>query len=401
MILLITLRHPGPLQAIASILPTLRTTFLNVVLVITDFALECAQNRFVKQIEGLSVYYYNCGRWKKTTVTHDTRIIQSGITEFERIEEKGFGQMIKDIEAILKKENPDIILRTTPAMKYGVDEAVGRAAAELDISSRMRCYQEIYDCGIDLGEMKTPVGVVDCKAAKRLQLQGIDSFVVGWMNQAVFETFGSYDLVRIQIRGRLGLDDKDQVILYCMVASGDVQSEMEHFRHFLKQIKSTCVRAYIRFHPRNSNEYRQNLLNMAEAEGAVIEVADYLSMEQVLAFPDYIVSAGSAMNLDALQYQILSGSIELKTLSIYTIDRETKAILYNIFGMETQPYMEEGMGSLILDGIGYIERITSVSEQERKQLYKEVNEMFCMPLAKVKERFLLYLLDKARLGGEG
>lgn len=391
--LLITLRHPGPLQAIAAILPELRNSFPEVIFVITDAALEIAQNRFGKQIEGLSVYYYDSGRWKKKAVTQDKRILQSGITEFEGIEEKGFRQMINDMKVILEKENPDIVLRTTPAMKYGVDEAVGRAAAEQNILSRMRCYQEIYDCGIDLTEMKTPIGVVDLKAAKRLRHQGIDSFVVGWMNQMIFETYDSYELVRTRTRARLGLEDVDRAIVYCMVASGNFQSESNHFRHFLEQIGLVCVRVFVRFHPRNSDEYRHHFLNMAKAARVEIAMTDQLSMEQILAFPDFIISAGSTMNLDSLQYQMVSGVEQLKTLSIYTRDKETKAVLHTALGVETQPYMEEGMGSLILDGAGYVNQIASISDEEKKQLYEEAKEMYGIPLTKVKERFLLYLLD--------
>lgn len=396
MVVLITLRHPGPLQAIAAMLPTLKDASINVVLICTDSALECAQNRLEKQIEGLMVYYFR-GCWIKSIITSKNRLTQSGLTEFKRVEEKGFVHMVNDMKFILQKEEPDVILRTTPAMNYGVDEAVSRAASELEMMDRMRCYQEIYDCGMDLGEMKNPVAVVDRKAAERLKRHGIDSFVVGWMNRAIFEAYDPYGLVRAWTRAKLGLNDMDQAILYCTVASGNNEAEFTHFRHFLEQVSSVNVRAYIRFHPRNSDGYRHDFLKMVKAISTEIEVVDCLSVEQSLAFPDYVISAGSAMNLDVLQYQIVSGIATLNTLSIYIKDKETKAILYTALGVQTQPYMEEGMGSLILDGDGYLTRVANVSEKERRQLYDEANEMFGLPSAKVKERFLIYLLNKTEL----
>lgn len=395
---LITLRHPGPLQAIVAILPELRNTFSEVMLVITDVALEIAQSRFEKQIEGLAIYYFDRDQWKKTIVGGAKKIFQSGITEFDDIAEKGFRQMVNDIKEIIEKENPDIILRTTPAMKYGVDEAVCRAAAEEDIMDRMRCYQEIYGCGIDLKELKTPVGVVDVKAAKKLRDQGISSFVIGWMNQAVFEKYDSYETVRTRTRAQLGLRDTDRAILYCTVASGNSQSELGHFWHFLEQMLSSCARAYICFHPRNTDEYQKQFLNLAKVAGVKISVTNHLSMEQRLAFSDFIISAGSAINLDLLQYQLLSGVKQLKTLSIYTRDKETRSVLHTAFGIEIPPYMEMGMGSLILDGTEYITQIDHISDVVKKQLYEDAKEMFGIPLTKVKERFLMYLFDNMKLG---
>lgn len=78
-----------------------------------------------------------------------------------------------------------------------------------------------------------------------------------------------------------------------MTASGDIDAELKIFSRFLSAIQKQ--RLFIKMHPRNTKEEKQRYLDLLK--DTPYETADTLRYEEVLAFPDYIISPASAVNV--------------------------------------------------------------------------------------------------------
>lgn len=385
--ILITLRHPGPTQAIMAILPELEKDGHEIQLVLTDVALVVAGERYQKILQGKSIYFFRENTWVKKSGML-TGMTQKGKTEFEEEYDIRYLELVEDMKRLIQIEMPDVILRTTPVSGYGVDEAITRAANELGVGGKIRCYQEIYDCGMDLEKVEAPIGVVDKKAAERLSRKGIEAVVIGWMNQTLFLSYISFEKARKKGRKALNIVDEERTFLYCAVASGNEQAELDHFRCFIHAIKKG--RVFIKFHPRNSEQYQQKFMEL-DKEHKVFKIQG-MEIECVLAVSDYLISPGSTVNLDCLQYQIISGMKMLKTISIYINDQHSKDIIASVFGCDVQPYMENGMGSIIMNSFKELNNLEDDIEQKKLELYEEAVALFGTDIFEGKQRFIHYIV---------
>ena len=385
--ILITLRHPGPVAAVMEFVQTIDQK-MEIIFVLSDAALQLMQDRYHKILKRHSFYYFQ-NEWLKETKT-DIAKEQRGKTEFNSMKEQGFCKLQQEMKQIILQESPDIILRTTPALKFGVDEAITSAANEIGSGKKIRCYQEIYDCGMDLEQIKVPIAVVDEIAKMRLQKRKVEAIPIGWMNQSSFQGYPNYCLVREQIRNKLGISEQETVIIYCTVASGNDKAEKKHFQGVAKHKGNR--RMYLKFHPRNAEVYKREMLKIANQYG--VAEAKNFEMEEVLAVADVIISSGSAIQFDCLQYQVISKIDVLKTNSVFVVDANTKEIMQTVFQCDIQPYMEEGMGSIILGSFAELENLEEKLQQEKIKVTREAYSIFHLEMDQVKENFLKYLFEE-------
>lgn len=385
--ILVTLRHPGPVAAIMEIVRELQNKGIEVILILSDSALQIVQKMYLKYVDGIAFYYFD-NDWTKDTLSNVERI-QVGCTEFESMDSKEFMSFKEKLAEIINMEKPDIILRTTTALKYGVDEAITSAANEMGLGKKIRCYQEIYDCGMDLEQIEGPIAVVDEIAKERLSKRNVKSVPIGWMNQVSFSQYGDFESVRELIRQEMQISSDEFVVLYCCTASGNDKAEENHFENVVKHLGNKKI--YVKFHPRNSEQYRKRIMHISQKYG--VEEAGDLKMEEALSFADVIISPGSVINLDCLQYQIVSGIKEIKTYSVFVNDDNVKRIMNDVFGTESQPYMETNMGSVSLDSFDELESLEEIIRKQKSQLYSEAMKMFGTDLKKTKENFIKYIKE--------
>lgn len=122
-----------------------------------------------------------------------------------------------------------------------------------------------------------------------------------------------------------------------------------------------------------------------------MRILDDLSYDGALSFSDYLVSAASAMNQDALQYQIFCGQVQLKTLSIYTQGAYTRRILESTTISANYPASIEGMGSKIIAEDHLKEEQYHVEDEERNRYSKEAEKRFGIKIEESIRRFYEYL----------
>lgn len=386
--LLITLRHPGPTQVIASILSTLQKRYKKVAVVASDTALILIQERFNRYIHGIDLYYSRNGAWQILSENCLDRVpVRGDNLEFESQYDEGYKNLVFSFSKLLKEYNPDIVLRTTPAMKWGIDEALVEACKKSGINCSYRCYQEYYGCGINLESFPYAVATIDKYAQALLREKEVKSIVTGWLNQTVFKEYRPYEEARAQTRAQLGLKEIDIAILYCTVASGNIDAELKHFYLFLQSVKSP--RIYIKFHPRNTEYERRSY--MVQAINKECICVDMFSIDGVLAFPDFTVSVASAINLDMLEYQVMAQLPVLKCVSVFTKGILTESILLSAIGEKSIPISQSGMGSLIVDEYNYENIFNCSIEQQKVWLYECAKRIFDVSAEKSINRFLKYL----------
>jgi hypothetical protein len=386
--LLITLRHPGPAQSIISVLPSLTKTYETVAVVATDTALLLLQERYSQYLNDVILYYCEKGIWSMIPKNCPQFLPVTGdCLEFKSQYEKGYQSLIVNLSDLLKQYQPDIVLRTTPATKWGVDEALAEACRCARIECTYRCYQEYYNCGMNLESFPYVIATIDEHAQALLKQKGIESTVIGWLNQAVFNGYRSYKEARKQTRKQLGLTQNDMAVLYCTVDSGDLDAELKHYSLFLKAFTNFCT--YIRFHPRNQEQERQQYIALTNNKECVC--VDNLSMDGVLAFPDVMVSAASAINLDMLQYQAMYQISPLQGVSVFTKGIWTEAIILAATGQKSLPTTKHCMGSLIIDENSYEGFFNYLTKQKKLWLYDCVKKTFGVSNNKNTKLFLDYL----------
>lgn len=384
--ILITVRHPGPAQTIAAIIPFLAEYYDRVILVASDAALLMLQERFSSILSMVDLYYRGNGRW----TLYDGRwnnLIKGDIMEYSSENDCGFLELIEELAILIQSCQADVVLRTTPALNWGVDEAVILACVKKKLTVKCCCYQEDYGCGVGLEQVPNSIAVIDLMAKKYLEKRNISAIVIGVLNQNLFKKFRPYQEARRQTRKKLGIVDREIVVLYCMGASGDKEAEMEHFLLFLESIGSQPV--FLRFHPRNTEEERSLYREISYSRS--VRILDDLSYDGALSFSDYLVSAASAMNQDALQYQIFCGQVQLKTLSIYTQGAYTRRILESTTISANYPASIEGMGSKIIAEDHLKEEQYHVEDEERNRYSKEAEKRFGIKIEESIRRFYEYL----------
>jgi hypothetical protein len=185
----------------------------------------------------------------------------------------------------------------------------------------------------------------------------------------------------------LGLNEKDSAVLYCSVASGNINAEIEHFRLFLQAANSQ--RVYIKFHPRNQPRERSRY--WAQAGDRAVFCVDSFSVDGVLAFTDFMVSAASAINLDMLEYQVMARLSQLHGVSVFTKGLATESILISALGEKSVPIAQPGMGSFIVDEESYDHIFESTTNRQKAWLYDCAKRIFDDSADKSIQRFLNYL----------
>lgn len=338
--LLITLRDPGPAQAIFSAISYIENEY-DVYIIATSAALNLIFSRYENKITN---------RIKVFTVYKNRCEIVKNITDFGNkyiyvFKEKGkqyylFVKCLIDFLNILK---PEIILRTTPSKDYGIDEAIVDAYNGSLITSKMKCYQDYYDCGMDLENFPGEIATVDAIAKKRLNEYGIISETVGWLSQFDFFKFDNFIISRKKARKKLNLKE-EKAILYCTSASGNINAELLHFKMLLKYKRHTDA-LFIRFHPRNSYKEKKQYYKILHYHNVIC--VDNLKYEELLSFPDILISAASQINIDLIQYQIASQIKIPKCISIYTKGKITDEIIIAAIGKNNNSINFNELGILL------------------------------------------------------
>lgn len=360
--ILISVRHPGPAQAVIPVLKWIDREYEEVITVLSGKATEFVKSNFYEDMDERTVYLFSNGEWIKKQF--DITSVSEELCEYDSTESEEFEHLVEAMAEILKEEQPDVILRTTPAIDFGTDEAITIATDRLGMSDRLRCYQECYDCGQLLDNLTYPVAVVDKIAKERMERRGIGAVVAGWMLQGVFAKYRDYDVSRSGARARMGLAENDTAYLYCMIASGDFEAEKRHFKFFLDSIGDR--RFWILFHPRNTKQQKDEYLSMAA--NLDYQVVKEMERDEILSFSDMIISLGSAINIDAIQYQIYCRCEKMNTVSVYTYGDVTRSVFRRVFGEDSQPFSEENRGSVIVDETNY----DMIFEDEHKICRKEL-----------------------------
>ncbi len=308
---------------------------------VTDSALPFLYDRYGTMLDGMDIYRRQGGRW--VAADRESCGVQD-VSEFPSREHEGYAALVDSIAELLRVFRPDILLRTTPAIHYGVDEAAVEAALREGIPCRFFCYQEYYGCGKALHSFPGTVLTADAEAAALLRRDGVDSVPIGWLSRLNYPDYPDIAHVRAETRARLSLFETDVALLYCATASGAFEAEREIFSNLASRVGQ--ARLYLKLHPRNTQSERQQYRAMLPPGGICLEGG--LSYGALLSFADYIVSPASAINVDALSYQLASSPSVPHAVSIYTSGECTRAIVRRATGLDQLPPGLPGHGSLIL-----------------------------------------------------
>lgn len=353
----------------------------------TDSALPFMYERYQPERFSIDIYYRLNDKWRLSEHTLPQR---QDVSAFSSANENGFAVLISSMTNIIREISPDVILRTTPATHYGIDEAVAEAVKEAGTPCRMLCYQDYYGCGHALKNFNGTILTLDKEASHLLLRDGIRSIPIGWLSMLNYLQLPSYSTVREKTRCKLHAEPDQILLLYCMTASGDIDAESEIFSRFLsRNHENQKQRLFIKTHPRNSKAEIQRYL--ALLKNTSYETADTLRYEEVLAFPDYIISPASAVNVDALSYQICNGLHELKTISVYTEGVYTCRLIQKATGYSSLAPGRRGNGSLIAEENF---RGTVFNQPERdmqRRLFQEAKNFLGGNINEIIEAFMKHL----------
>lgn len=367
--ILITLRHPGPVQSIAAVLPYLAKHY-NVTVVATDAGLSTLIMRFREQIDNIQIYYLYHNQWKLySKQCEDWK--KADKAEFDW-EDAKLNQLRNKLAELIEFIHPDVVLRTTPTIKMGIDEIVADVCGRISLDIRCLCYQEDYGCGINLGSVPNPVAVVDRHAQNMLEEVAINSVVVGWLGQNIYQYYTPYNVARSLARQKLGIYDYECVILYSLGASRSFELDLEHFKTVLNQI-SKC-KIYYKFHPRNTANQRRLIQDVAKDKA--IMLPETISYDEAISFPDFILSVASALNQDSLQYQIECHEEKLNTISVYTKGTISSGILISTIGVSELPHIRDGMGSVIINEENISDNAFTFESVHPERLFSEAKVRF-------------------------
>lgn len=384
--LLITLRHPGPVQAIMSVLPDLVRKY-KVYIVASNSGIDFLISRYGKNLNQAEVYYSQNGEWVKYKVGTDVE--NSDNLEFIPTETKGIRELTLRLANLIDSCSIDLVLRTTPAINWGLDEVSANACNISQHRAKCFCYQEDYACGNNLDSVTNPIAVVDHVAGRIINSHGLEYVVVGWLGQSMFSNFSPYRKARASIRSQLRLDEKAKVILYSFGASGKLERDLEHFKLFLT---IEGCKLFYRIHPRNTDQEQEAINNVAA--GKAKQLPRHFCYESALSFADYIISVASAMNQDALQYQLESGEKELNTISVYTRGEISDSIIFAALGKKDIPQHENNMGNLIIQESKLCAFSFQISSEERDSLYKAAKLRFGLSSTERLTNLMKYIGDE-------
>ena len=292
-------------------------------------------------------------------------------------------------------------MRTTPALKWGIDELLPRVMKELGKYDNLRCYQEYYGSGRALNDLENKIANIGCKSfatvddiAKNVKnYSNKDVKVIGWMNQGQFLEFRDYNKARNAFRKKHRVEN-EFCVLYCTVATEQIEEEVKHYRFFLESIKKSNERykVFCKFHPRNSKKDIERYINETKKVGIEVNFLYREKYDEILSFPDILVSATSGVNIDCLEYQALNSN-KMKTICIYTVGKLTTDFFKKAIGKDTLPTHKTGSGNLIVSEITYNDIFDKIKNNKvnSDNLYNEAKELYKIDYNRVKANFIKYL----------
>lgn len=399
--LVITLRHPGPADAICSVMPHLLEEY-KVIFILTDSAINFMKKKYNEYLNKVQVYIPSSSL-KKGFVKYNSSI-KSCCCEFEGEEIEELEILYNNLKELIKRINPDIALRTTPALKWGIDELLPRVMKELNKYEKLRCYQEYYGSGRAIKDFENPVAKVGCKSfatvddiAKNIkEYKEKDVKTIGWMNQGQFYKYNNYNDARNNFRKNYGLDN-DFCILYCTIATNQIEKELQHFKYFLNAIKKSnnANKVFCKFHPRNTQEEIEKYINLVNESGIQVKFLYDEKYDEILSFPDVLVSATSAVNIDCLEYQMLNLD-KINTFCVYSEGALTKSFFMKAIEKETLPTHQNGSGNIIVNEETYNNIFDNIQNDKIKYnyLYNEAEKLYKTDYNIVKNNFFNYLENK-------
>ena len=324
--------------------------------------------------------------------------------EFEGEQLEELEILYNNLKDLVRKIKPDIALRTTPALKWGIDELLPRVMKELNQYDKLRCYQEYYGSGRAIKDWENPVANVGCKSfatvddiAKNIkEYKEKDVKTIGWMNQGQFLKFKSYNDARNNFRRNNGVTN-DFCILYCTIATNQIEKELQHFKYFLNAVKKSnnANKVFCKFHPRNTKEEIQKYIDLANEAEIQIEFLYNEKYDEILSFPDVLVSATSAVNIDCLEYQMLNLD-SINTVCVYSDGALTKSFFMKAIEKETLPTHPNGSGNVIVDEETYNNIFDKIQNNKvyYNYLYNEAEKLYKTDYNIVKNNFFNYLENK-------
>jgi len=309
--LLVTVRDAGPAKMIAALLPELARTFTTAVL--------C--DAFCRAGLGSG---------------DDFQWIESGFDPHE------------SCATALAIVRPDIVLRTTPAYGFGVDEAIGCA---LEPEIPMFCLQDHYGLGRDLARVER-MGVTD-GLARDCAPEGAASRVdvLGWLSHERFLKAEPWRSARDVGRAKLGLRPGDLAVCYVCINEVEPMSGREDIAAFLDAASTISApsRWSVRPHPAMSAAEARWCARAAHESGLnILDTTRLGSEREWLSAFDLLVSPASIMLVDALAFRLTdpepleAGRGDLACL--YLTTRRACAAMAAASGLERFPTHYPGRG---------------------------------------------------------
>ncbi|MBR6504162.1 MAG: hypothetical protein IKT41_00275 [Clostridia bacterium] len=396
--LLITLRHPGPADAICSVLPHLLKQY-RIIFILTDSAIKFMKKKYFNYLDKVQVYIPS-NTLNEGFINYSEEV-KSCSCEFEGEQINELNILYSNLKQLVKTIQPDIALRTTPALKWGIDELLPRVMKELNQYDKLRCYQEYYGSGRAIKDNENLVANVGCKSfatvddiAKNIKdYKEKDVKTIGWMNQGQFFGFKSYTDARNNFRKNNGIMN-EFCILYCTIATNQIEKELQHFTYFLNAIKKSnnSSKVFCKFHPRNTKEEIEKYINVANNNKIKVEFLYNEQYDEILSFPDVLVSATSAVNIDCLEYQMLNLD-NINTVCVYSDGELTKSFFLKAIEKETLPTHQNGSGNVIVNEVTYNNIFDEIQNNKvyYNYLYNEAEKLYKNDYNIVKNNFFNYL----------
>jgi hypothetical protein len=370
--LLVTLRHPGPLDFVIAAIPKLSAS-LHVVILATDSAARSLMERYAKHLyeQNVTIWLdlWSPGVFRKVEPGEKIRDLPSvatnSPTQLRLNDHDGMNRLLPELVRLSAEIQPDIVLRTTPSHSIGVDELMPVALRSTGYNGPILALQDYYGVGLALGDDEhriANVGVdaiatIDENASRMIQERlGIEATVVGWVAHETYLTGESHRKVRDEARAVLTLVD-EKLILYAGICSNlpddnDVKDFVEVVRAVASLRKrQSKIRFGYKLHPRTGKEEAakyHSFAAQAASEIGLIDLPAFPSQRHYLAVADLIVSPASAFILEALAF----GSVDREkdpnqtTVSLYTTGAYAQTAMKQLTGYSLLPTHEEDGGSL-------------------------------------------------------
>lgn len=359
--LMISLRHPGPCQNIFPVLDALCEKY-EVSVLISDSAISYAKS-WKGNLEKVLFYTVVLENGEYRFLNGFSHGYETACLEFRDDEMGQYNKLYKALYEFIEKENPDIVLRTTPVFYWGIDELLPKILTVQGKSERLRCYQECYCAGKALIDHENRVADTGCKslavvdecAAKYSTVS--DTTVVGYLSSNSFFASDFYEKRRSG-RRKLALCEQDKVFLYVASCIYDIEMELYHFRIFLNQAKcvQNQIKIYLKFHPRHSEIDRKQYMQLIHEIGCEVVILKEIDYEELLSFSDCMISLGSSVNIDAVNFVSFASSDDLKTspfVSVYPYGDSVKKVMKRIFLTENYPAYDEDSCHVIVPENSY------------------------------------------------